>query len=238
MKDFSYYLFHHILSDLQLTSLHAQYDLLQLKYGDPNFQTIYGAGCIANPQHCLIFMNPTARNLSASKSRIGLRAPRIGLKQTWKMFYILWLLEESLHEQIQKSVAEDRTYEFVDNLYQQVTQQSLFISNLAKCTQVDAKPMSDSVFKEYLPLFREEMKLVGARNIITFGNQVSSIVCQKKICVSDYSKNEFEEIEKDWIHYKVYPCYYPVGMGYRNINKAIERIQCLSDWLYCISRKS
>ncbi len=59
-----------------------------------------------------------------------------------------------------------------------------FITNLGKCTQVDARGLSDNVYKEYLKLLEKEIEIVNPKVTILFGNQVSSIVLDRKISVS------------------------------------------------------
>lgn len=59
--------------------------------------------------------------------------------------------------------------------------------------------------------------------IITFGNQVNSIISNKKISVFENRKT-YHEIEINKNKYKVYPIYYPVGNGIFNIDKSIEDI--------------
>lgn len=34
---------------MQLCELHTEFDKLQQKHGSPNLDSIYGAGCISNP---------------------------------------------------------------------------------------------------------------------------------------------------------------------------------------------
>ena len=74
---------------MQIKSLHKKIDLLQLLYGDSSLQAIYGAGCINKPKIMFIFMNPTARNITADKNWRGLRAPWLGTKNVWGIFYKL-----------------------------------------------------------------------------------------------------------------------------------------------------
>ena len=73
-------------TNLQLTKTHAAIDRLHKKCGDANFAPIYGTGCTKSPKLVLVFMNPTARNVSARYEWTGMRAPWAGLKQTWKFF--------------------------------------------------------------------------------------------------------------------------------------------------------
>ncbi|MDR0369340.1 MAG: uracil-DNA glycosylase family protein [Candidatus Peribacteria bacterium] len=112
-------------------------------------------------------MNPTARNISATPKRKGIRAPRIGTKQTRKMLYDIGLLEESLFMKTRVSSME-WTEEFSKELYTYFRDKRIFITNLAKCTQVDAHALKDTVFKEYLPHMYEELLLLNPKRIITF----------------------------------------------------------------------
>jgi hypothetical protein len=73
----------------------------------------------------------------------------------------------------------------------------------------------------------EELLLLNPKRIITFWNQVSSILLWKAVSVSSYQMAEYEEL-KIWLkQFNVYPCRYPVGQGYRNIEKAKQRIQSI-----------
>ena len=69
----------------------------------------------------------------------------------------------------------------------------------------------------------KEIDIIKPKIIITFGNQVSSIILNQKISVSTNRKI----CHKIKIHkkiYKVYPVYYPVGNGIFNMEKAVEDI--------------
>jgi len=54
-------------------------------------------------------------------------------------------------------------------------------------------------------------------------NQVSSVLLNKNIKVSEYRK-KYESLVIKNNKYKVYPVYYPVGQGMRNIKIAKEDI--------------
>ena len=93
-----------------------------------------------------------------------------------------------------------------------------------KATQIDARSLPDSIFREYLGIFHQEIETIKPKVIITFGNQVSSILLDKKIKVSEYRK-KFETLNINGKTYKVFPVYYPVGQGMRNISIAKEDIK-------------
>lgn len=211
----------------QLTMLHREFDELQLKYGEPTLNSIYGAGLTTSPKYCFVFMNPTGRNVSAVKSWTGLRAPWIGTKQVWDLFYKLNLLSVESYNQIRQLKAHEWTPQFSLDLYNELANHSVYVTNLAKCTQVDARPLSDSVFKQYLNLFLKELEIIKPQKVITFGNQVSSIVLGKQISVSSYIKDLKEILIDGKNEYAVYPTYYPVGQGRRNLPLSIARIRML-----------
>lgn len=73
-------------------------------------------------------------------------------------------------------------------------------------------------------MLKKEISIVQPKIIILFGNQVSSIVLNKKISVSQVRKTCFEEVI-DRKKYKFYSVYYPVGNGRFNIDKSIEDIK-------------
>ncbi len=79
-------------------------------------------------------------------------------------------------------------------------------------------------FKEYLHLLEKEIKFVNPKVIILVGNQVSSIVLDKKYLFLFVEKKKFIKTidNKDFEFYSVY---YPVGNGRFNIDKSIEEIK-------------
>lgn len=206
-----------------LEDLNKEYDKLQLVYGDKNLDSIYNGGLNNNPDLFLIFMNPTGRNIASLKSWHGIKSPWIGTKNIWKLFYKVNLIDEDIYNKIISIKGSEWTEEFARQVYDNVIKHKYFISNLGKCTQVDARPLSDSVYKEYLELMYKEIDIVKPKVIITFGNQVSSIVLNKKISVSQNRKIKHELIINDKV-YPVYSVYYPIGNGSFNIDKAIEDI--------------
>lgn len=209
---------------MQIYSLHKEFDNLQLKYGDNNLRPIYGAGDIDNPEVMFIFMNPTGRNISSSPSWKGLRAPWLGTKQVWDIFNNLNLLNTDIFNQIKVKRSEEWSVEFAQEVYTDIKNHHIYITNLAKCTQIDARPLSNRVFKDYLELMYKEIEIVNPKRIVTFGNQVSSILLKKSISVSNYLNSDFETILLNNT-YSVFPTYYPVGQGRRNMSKAVERIK-------------
>ncbi len=208
---------------MNLDTLKKEYDKLQLKYGASELDSIYNGGCTDNPDICFVFMNPTGRNIASSKEWKGLKSPWIGTKNIWDLFYNLGLQDEKIYKKIKEIKGNEWTEEFANEVYEDVKRHRYFITNLGKCTQIDARPLPDSVYKEYLELLEKEFEIIKPKVIVLFGNQVSSIVLNEKISVSQCRKKLYErEINNN--KYKFYSVYYPVGNGRFNMDKSIEDI--------------
>jgi len=209
---------------MTLEDLKIEYDKLQLKYGAKELDSIYNGGDIDNPDICFVFMNPTGRNIASSKEWKGLKSPWIGTKNVWDLFYEVNLLDEELYKKIKSIKGPDWSYEFAEEVYDNVKNHKYFLTNLGKCTQVDARVLPDKVFLKYVNLLKEEISIINPKVIILFGNQVSSIVLDEKISVSQVRKKKFTKNIKGK-DYNFYSVYYPIGNGRFNIDKSIEDIK-------------
>ena len=204
---------------MMLEELYEKYDRLQKKYGDKSLHSIYFGGKKENPSICFVFMNPTAGNIAAEKDWDGPRYPWLGKKNIWKLFNKLELLDDNILEEIESKKKLDWTKEFSEKVYKNIENHDIYITNLAKCTQIDARPLKDDYYKAYLKLFMKEMSIVKPKRIVLFGNQVSSIVLGEKIKVSEVRRKKFE-----YNGYEMYSVFYPVGNGRFNMDKSIEDI--------------
>jgi len=209
---------------MKLDDINKKYKKLQELYGAKELDSIYGGGCTINPDICFIFMNPTGRNIAASKSWSGPKYPWIGTKNIWNLFYKLNIINEQIYEEIRKIKGKEWTIDFANKVYEQVKENKIYITNLGKCTQIDARPLKDEVFYNYLKLLEQEIEIINPKIIILFGNQVSSIFLNEKISVSEVRRKEFYKLINNK-NYKCYSVYYPVGNGFFNIDKAIEDIE-------------
>lgn len=209
---------------MKLEDLNKYYDKLQKKYGAKELDSIYNGGCTKEPDICFVFMNPTGRNIASYKSWKGIKSPWIGTKNIWDLFYALDLVDEKIYKKIKEIKGTEWTENFAVEVYNDVKKHKYFITNLGKCTQVDARVLRDSVFLEYLELLKKEFNIVKPKVIVLFGNQVSSIVLNEKISVSQVRKKCFiKNINGE--EYKFYSVYYPIGNGRFNIDKSIEDIK-------------
>lgn len=215
---------------MNLEDLKIKYDKLQRKYGAKELDSIYNGGCIENPDICFVFMNPTGRNIASSKEWKGIKSPWIGTKNIWDLFYRLDLMDERIYKTIKTIKGSEWTEEFAKEVYRDVEKHKYFITNLGKCTQVDARVLPNSVYEEYLDLLKQEIEIINPKAIVLFGNQVSSIVLNQKISVSQCRKQLFKH-EINGKEYNCYSVYYPVGNGRFNIDKSIEDIKYIKETL-------
>lgn len=200
--------------------LHAQFDALQIKHGAEELNSVYGGGCEKGPDFCFVFMNPTGRNIASSKTWEGIRYPWLGTKNIWKLFAEIGIVPTKLNAQIQLMKARDWTPDFCEKVYNEIRKSRIYVTNLAKCTQVDARYLDDKIYKDYLELFKKEMLLVKPKVLVLFGNQVSSVILDRNIKVSEERKREHL-----WNGFKTYSVFYPIGNGLLNLPKATEDLK-------------
>lgn len=213
---------------MKIEDLEKEYDKLQEKYGAKELKSIYNGGCEKNPDICFVFMNPTGRNIASDPKWKGRRSPWIGTKNIWDLFFQLDLMDEKIYKKIKEIKGIDWTVDFAEEVYNDVENHRYFITNLGKCTQIDARPLPDSVYQEYLDLLKKEIEIIDPKAIVLFGNQVSSIVLGEKISVSQCRKKLFKRKIGDK-EYDFYSVYYPVGNGRFNIDKSIEDIEYIKN---------
>lgn len=209
---------------MNLKDLTKEYDKLQKKYGAKELDSIYFGGCEESPKFCFVFMNPTKKNIASNKSWRGPKSPWISTKNIWDLFFQINLLDKDIYEKIKRKKGNEWDEFFAEEVYENVKKYKYFITNLGKCTQLDARELPNSVFEEYLHFLKKEIEMIKPKIVILFGNQVSSIVLGEKISVSQVRKKCFVKE----INGKLYPCYavyYPVGNGRMNIDKSIEDLK-------------
>lgn len=212
---------------LQLPQLFASFHDLHIRHWEKNLAPVFWAWCISRPKIFFIFMNPTWKNISAEIDWQWIRAPWLWTKNIRKLLFAVWCISKKTFTTIQSLALQDWTPLFCETLYEELANNGIYITNLAKCTQKDARPLHNNIFKDYLDLIYEEIDLIKPQHIITLGNQVSSLVLQKPITVSSYEKKQYESLLIKKLEYKIYPVFYPVGQGMRNMPKAIKRISSL-----------
>lgn len=201
-----------------------KYDELQNKFGSKDLNSVYGYGKINNPRIMLVFMNPTKRNIATSKSWTGLKAQWLGTKQIWSFLTKCELFSSDINNEIQIKKPIEWTPNFCEYVYKEVKNQDIWITNLAKCTQVDARPLPNNIFKEYKELLKKEILTVNPNKVFFFGNQVSSIMLDQPISVSTVRQKQFK-LNIQGKEFDSYSIYYPVGNGRFNQKFAVQDIK-------------
>ena len=212
--------------NVTMKNLQKIYDEMQEVYGSKELNSVYGGGCENGAKVALVFMNPTKRNVATSKDWQGLKAQWLGTKQVWDFLTKCGLFSEELNGQIKDKKPADWTPKFCEEVYQEVERRGVWITNLAKCSQDDARPLSDEVFVEYKDLLLKELELVSPKKVLFFGNQVASIVLNEKISVSACRQKCFP-IKLGKKICKAYALFYPVGNGRFNQPKAVEDVKAI-----------
>ncbi len=105
---------------MKLEELNKEYDKLQIKYGTKELNSIYNGGCTENPDICFVFMNPTAKIIASEKSWLGIKAPWIGIKNIWDLFYNLNLVDEKIYQEIKNKKRNEWTPLFAEKVYEDV----------------------------------------------------------------------------------------------------------------------
>lgn len=210
---------------LQIESLFSSFNNLQRLHGDKNLSAIYGAGCIRNPDLMMVFMNPTAKNISASKDWAGIHAPWLGTKNIWRIFTEIGRLSKITYLKTQKFKASGWTEKFCEQLYSDISKNKVYITNFSKTTQADARHLPNKHYREYLDLLKKEIEKVKPKKILSFGNQISSILLSRQVKVSEFEANFELLILPGDKKVEIYPVYYPVGQGMRNMQKSISLIK-------------
>ncbi len=204
--------------------LFSEYNRLQQIYGEKTLDPIVGGGKEYSPDICFVFMNPTLKNIASEKTWESCKYPWIGTKNIWKLFLGIDRFDKEIFDEIRKRKPSEWDYIFAEKIYKEVENKGVYLTNLAKCTQMDARSLPNSIFKEYKELLFEELNIVKPRKIVTFGNQVSSIFLDSRISISRERKNIFQ-VNISGTTVDTLATYYPVGHGQRNIEEAIEDIK-------------
>jgi len=111
---------------MQIKKLFSYFDKLQKERGCKDLNSIYGAGKIRNPKIVFVFMNPTGKNIASNKNWKGLKAPWLGTKNVWKLFYKLKYLDKELFYKIQEKKTIDWDVAFAEKIYRDICKNSIY----------------------------------------------------------------------------------------------------------------
>lgn len=221
---------------LQLAQINEQVEAIsQRHYADHQLDAVSGAGSIDHPRLALVFINPTHRNISTDKMWRGLKAPWIGCANIWQMFADSTLIDTSLNQKIQRARA-NWSESFAREVYNHIAARGLYITNIVKWAGLDARlPERDKV-RLYSPILIEELQLIRARYVVTFGQLTFDSMLRELHVKSSQSfgalnermlgSGQIESVQTEVG--EVVPCYFPVGQGTKNKAKAIEILKLVS----------
>lgn len=204
-------------------------------YGDHTLDAISGAGQIKRPNLALVFINPTHRNISTSPEWNGLKAPWIGCANIWQLFADAGLIGEKMNQAIQ-SAKTNWSEQFALDIYSHVADQGLYITNIVKWAGLDAKLPEREKIRLYAPLLLEELKIIQPKRVIAFG-QLTFDGLLRELGVKPQEK--FGAVNEATLNTgviqgiqtrvgEIIPCYFPVGQGIKNREKAVEVLQMLA----------
>jgi len=181
---------------------------------------IPAGGCLKRPDIVLVFINPTARNISSKKSWKGPRFPFVGTNQVWRVLSNAGLVSGDF-SQIRKG---DWTVGFARGLERTLKKRKIALTNLCKETKPDGRnPGKEEIERGKKKLFREIGRM-RPRAIIAMGLIPFEAIAGKKIKLKESAGKSFPA-EILGRQYNVRPCYFPVGRG--NPKKAEETLKLI-----------
>ncbi len=222
--------------NLQLSSILGEVQSISDQYfGDHTLDAISGAGCVEEPKLTLVFINPTHRNISTSKTWRGLKAPWIGCANIWQLFADANIVSTSLNEKIQ-AAKTNWTEQFAMQVYESMAQQSVYITNIVKWAGLDAALPEREKIKLYTPLLLDELNAIESDIVVAFG-QLTYDALMRGLNISGYPS--FRDANETMLSTnlvngvdtkigKVIPCYFPVGQGIKNRPKALKILRMLA----------
>lgn len=197
-------------------------------YGDHSLDSISGAGKVRNPKLAFIFINPTHRNISTRKEWAGLKAPWIGCSNIWNLFADAGLINKSINKEIQHAKTS-WSYDFTNKVYSHVAERNLYITNTVKWAGLDAKLPERKKIDIYMPLLIEELTLLAPQKIIAFGQLTfDALLRNLKLEKTKFGEINEMTLNTNQLYYvdskigPIVPCYFPVGQGIKNKDKAIK----------------
>ena len=199
-------------------------------FSENRLMPILGGGKTHRPKMMLVFINPTARNISSNPDWKGPRFPFIGTKQVWRIFHRAGLLENSLARQIEAD--PNWTTKFTEKVLKFLSDKGIYVTNIVKWTGHDATLPDREKVKLFLPILEREIELVEPESIVTFGLIPFEHLVHQKIKLADYHAKAVQDkrlepfdVQIGSFKAKILPCYFPVGRG--NPKKAVELLRLI-----------
>ncbi|MGD9577487.1 MAG: uracil-DNA glycosylase family protein [Syntrophorhabdus sp.] len=165
-----------------------------------------------------IFINPTARNVSAHSEWSGPRYPFVGIRSFWRVFHRAGILDTAIMESIEGSRLWDG--DLATLVLGALNKAGVYLTNLVKRAYHGPQLPDQRVVQVFLPLLLKEIELVHPQCIVTFGRFTFFQLTRKGIKLDEYyhaidEKGSLEcfTLTANSRSYRVIPCYFPVGRG-------------------------
>ena len=205
----------------KLLEIYKEFDNCERCRKDNNLLLhILGGGRFQNPQFLFLFINPTHLNLSSHRDYKGKRRyPFIGVRYFYRLLSEAGFLDKKIINDIYR-----RGWQIDDEsrIEQSLINNSVYMTNLVKCTKYDPESPSKNIIKQDFPLLQKEINIVLPRYIVAFGKLPLRMITGKDIrlkdCLERTRNNSYQPIKSINVLgkiYKVFPCYFPVGRGNR-----------------------
>lgn len=203
----------------KLLDVYKQFDNCQRCRKEHNpLRHILGGGKFKNPRFLFLFINPTHLNISSHKDYQGKRRyPFIGVRHFYKLLAEAGFVDKKIVDDIYKKgwqISDEQRIE------QSLSKNSVYLTNLVKCTQAHPGNPVKEIIKQDFPLLQKEIDIVFPKYIIAFGKLAFETLTSQSIKLKDYLKkigrNTYQPVKSVDIlgkRYDVFPCYFPVGRG-------------------------
>jgi uracil-DNA glycosylase len=210
---------------MHIEELYAAVDTLHDKqFPHHELRPIHGAGRKHKPNVMFVFINPTARNASTSRSWKGPRYPFIGTKQIWRIFHRAGLFDDMLMQRIEAE--KEWSLKLAQDVERFLEKKGFYITNIVKWAGHDATLPDKEKIRLFLPLLKEEIGIVQPKHIITFGAIPYEHLTGNKTRLIDHftaCRKAKRLLHTPYGNSRIIPCYFPVGRG--DPKRAVELLQ-------------
>lgn len=206
-------------------------ELHDKRYPDHDLRPILGNGKTLKPDVMFVFINPTARNVSTSRTWRGPRFPFIGTRQVWRIFHRAGLVDDLLMRRIEESPSE-WSLELTQEVLAFLRRKRFYVTNIVKWAGHDAALPDKEKINLFLPILEREIAVVRPAYVVAFGLIPFEALTQEDILLKQYHSQamrtrqlQFYSRRFGTVQTKIIPCYFPIGRG--DPKKAVDLLRLL-----------
>ena len=175
-----------------------------------------GGGCSSRPKIALVFINPTARNQSASERWPGERAPFVGLSRIWRVLSQAGIVAPDLL--LDMLPDGSWTVPFATQFYQSVAAHGLYVTNLVKACRRDATLPSVRMARAFAPALVDELSVVQPDVVVAMGGLVGTVLGGSPVALEDeyrwfVESGRLRERSIVGSDLRLLSVYFPIGRG-------------------------